>query len=325
LEYAIDKQTIIDNVGFGNTHVVDTAVSWIVAPYGGDYNTVDQGYTGDWAIVPRDYDPVKAAQLLDAAGWVLKDGVRQKGGVKMENVEMPYYEDFVGLAEAIPAYWAELGIFIDPLPIEHNSFFDGIEASEYGLEQPDFGGGPYPLGLNTMGGGPDPAGVEGWIVTRNSYALGSWDTGGDNFGFYSNLRVDELFELGGAAQSYAERKEFYDEMQYLVHQDAAFLMLWNKWKVDAWNNNFAGFGTNRPIAWYGRYFRGDDGSSNVENGVYWRGGTVDKDPVITTVTSEKTVTDVTSVTVPEFMNMVAAFGLVLFSSAIIYRRRRREE
>ena len=325
MEYAIDKQTIIDNVAFGNTHVVDTAVSWIVAPYGGDYNTVDQGYTGDWAIEPRDYDPVKAAQLLDDAGWVLNgDGVRQKGSVKMEGVEMPYYEDFVGLAEAIPAYWAELGIFIDPLPIEHNSFFDGIEASEKGLEQPDFGGGPYPLGLNTMGGGPDPAQVIGWITTRNEY-VGSWDTGGDNFGFYSNERVDELFKLGGGAESYEIRKEYYDEMQYLVHKDAGFLMLWNKWKVDAFNNNFAGFGSNRPIAWYGRYFRGEDGSSNIDKGVYWRGGTVNPGGDVITETS--IVTDITTATtvttVPEFMNMLAAFAIVLYTGVFVYRRRRR--
>jgi ABC-type transport system substrate-binding protein len=68
MEHAIDKETIVDEVLFGITRVTNTGLSWIVAPYGGDYNSVDQGYTGDFPIEFREYNPDKARQILDDAG-----------------------------------------------------------------------------------------------------------------------------------------------------------------------------------------------------------------------------------------------------------------
>jgi peptide/nickel transport system substrate-binding protein len=318
LEYAIDKQTIVDNVLFGNTKPTSTAVSWIVAPYGGDYNTIDQGYTGDFPIVKRDYDPDMARQLLTDAGWDLNgDGVRHKviGGTDytIDDVEMPYYHYATAWAEAISKYWRDIGIHVAPIPIESTTFFQGIEVSELGLDD-EAVGGPYPLGLNTMGGGPDPDSVNGWIRSRPAWGPG-WLLGGDNFGFYSNERVDELFDIGASTADYASRKAAYDELQKIIHDEAGFVMLWNKWKVEAWNNEFAGFGSNRPIAWYGGYFHGTDESSNVEKGVYWRGGTETPDGGIVTVT------------VPEFMDLrvIVALGLFLITGVSVSRRRRKIE
>jgi peptide/nickel transport system substrate-binding protein len=328
MEYAIDKETIVDQVLNGITRPTSTAVSWIVAPYGGDYNTDEFGYTGDWKITPRNFDPDMARTVLDAAGWTLNgDGVRHKviDGVdhKIEGVEMPYYHYATAWGEAIASNWADVGIFVNPVPIESTTFFQGIEVTELGLQNPAVGG-PYPLGLNTMGGGPDPDQVNGWIRTRPAWGPG-WEWGGDNFGFYSNERVDELFDIGASTAVYAERKAAYDELQYLVHEDAGFIMLWNKWKVEAWNNDFTGFGSNRPIAWYGGYFRGNDESSNVEKGVYWRGGTVNPGGDVTTIMTTSIMT--TATTVSEFMDLriLAAFTIVMAAGIFAIRRRRREE
>jgi peptide/nickel transport system substrate-binding protein len=322
MEYAIDKETIVSEVLFGITQVTNTGISWIVAPYGGDYNSVDQGYDGDWPIEFRTYDPDKARQLLDDAGWVLNaDGVREKDGVKIEGTTAPYYHYATAWSEACTGYWEEVGIFIEPIPIQSGVFFETLEVPFWhedregeawsddfigekvptaeGLETNELGG-PFPVSFNTMGAGPDPDDIR--------YHIASWYPGSNNFGFYSNPRVDELFDMGAGTTDYDTRKDIYDELQFLLHEDVACIWLWNKWKIKAYSNDFAGFGTNLPIAWYGRYFRGDDKSTNVDRGVYWKQGTDTPEP-----------------DVPEFMDLRVLVTLTLLGLtgfAVVRRRRK---
>jgi peptide/nickel transport system substrate-binding protein len=323
LEYAIDKQTICTQVLNDVTKPTYTAISWIVAPYGGDYNTVDQGYTGDWPIVKREYDPDMARTLLDDAGWTLNDaGVRHKviDGVDhtMDNFEVPYYHFATNWAEAIMAYWEEVGVFGKAVPIESTSFYAGIEDSAEGLMGEGLGG-PFPIGFNSMGAGPDPDRIKYTTQARN--AEYPWVTGATNFGFYVNDRVDELFDVGAATSDYAARKEAYDEMQYLIHEDVGWIFLFNKWRIEAWNNDFAGFDTNLPLSWYGNYFRGNQTMSNTEDGVYWRGGT--EEPFPQTMTSVVTSIATTTQVIPEFMDIriLAALSILILPGILLYRRR----
>jgi peptide/nickel transport system substrate-binding protein len=323
MEYAINKQGIVDTILNGITKVTDTPISWIVAPYGGDYNTVDQGYTGDWPIVKRTYDPDMARTLLEEAGWTLNaDGVRHKviDGVDYlcSGGEMPYYAYATSWAEAIQQNWQDVGIWITPVPMESATFFDGVEISETGLQNENLGG-PWPASLNTMGAGPDPDNIRDWLEIRSEYP---YTTGGENFGWYINERVDELLQEGRYLSDYSVRKPIYDEIQYLVHQDCPLIFLWNKWKIEAWNNDFAGFGSMRPIAWFGCYFRGNQTTSNIERGVYWRGGSVNPEGDQTTII--QTTTQTTATTVPEFsLKYLAAFASILFIGMLVYRRKLR--
>jgi peptide/nickel transport system substrate-binding protein len=328
MEHAIDKQTIVEQVLSGVTKVTNTPISWIVAPFGGDYNTVDQGYTGNWPIEFRGFDPDKARTLLEDAGWTLNGrGVRHKvidgEDYTIENFDMPYYHFATSWAEAIMAYWQDIGIFVTPVPVDATSFYQKFELGEFGMMDEDMGG-PVPITMNTMGGGPEPNQVRVSMESRDEWAPG-WLKGVDNFGFYENERVDDLFNMGTNTPVYTERKDIYDEMQYLVHEDMPFIFLFNKWKIEAWNNDFAGFGSNRPIAWYGSYFRGNQSASNLEKGVYWRGGTAEPNPE-TVITSIITSIATTTQTVPEFMNLrvLAALTIVLLTGIYIHKKRRKE-
>jgi peptide/nickel transport system substrate-binding protein len=332
LEYAINKPAIVENVLFGITKETSTAITWIVAPYGGDYNTADQGYTGEWEIVKRDYDPDMARQLMEEAGWTLNgDGVRHKvisgKDYTMDNIEVPTYAYATGWADPITGFWEDIGVMAQAVPIEHTTFVDGMEIGEMGMMIDTVG--PFAVAFNTMGGGPDPDQLASAVESRNEWGPG-FTTGSWNFGFYSNERVDELFVLGSQTAVYSERKPLYDEMQYLIHEDVGFIYLWNKWKIEAWNNDFAGFGSNRPIAWYGSFFRGDDGSSNLDRGVYWRGGTATPEGEVVTVTdvTTKVTTSVTTAvtTVSEFMGIqfIAMLSMFLIAGFFMYQRRKRK-
>lgn len=186
-------------------------------------------------------------------------------------------------------------------------------------------GGPYPMSMNTMGAGPDPEMIADWIEIRDEWGPG-YKKGRENFGWYSNPRVDELLEQGRATNVYTERKAIYDEMQYLIHEDVGWIFLFNKWRTEGWNNDFAGFGANRPLAWYGSYFRGNQSMSNVEDGVYWRGGSPTPVPETSIVTSIITSVATTTQVVPEFLDLrlLAVFALILVVGLFISRRRKKE-
>jgi peptide/nickel transport system substrate-binding protein len=322
LEYAIDKETITSEVLFGVTKPTYSAVSWIVQAYGGENNVPEMGYDGDWPFDKRSYDPDKAVQLLEDAGWMLgDDGIRHKEidmvDHKME-WEWPYYHWATVQAEAVQGYWEELGIMGQAVPLEDVTFFSAVEASEKGLNNPDVGG-PFPMCFNSMGAGPDPDDTSYWIESRSEWGPG-YVTGSDNMGFYNNPRVDELFKIGKSTPDYAVRKAAYDELQWHMNEDVGWIFLWNRWMVDGWHNDFAGFNSNQPTSWYGSYFRGNQSASNVDNGVYWTKG--DDTPFPETTTPETT----TSPVVPEVFNLrvLTIFAISILAGIILYKRRRYE-
>ena len=73
--YAINRQSIIDNVLFGKTVVMNSFIPqdhWAYPPNGA-------------GLEKYEYNPDKAKQMLDEAGWVEgSDGIREKDGVKMK-------------------------------------------------------------------------------------------------------------------------------------------------------------------------------------------------------------------------------------------------
>jgi ABC-type transport system substrate-binding protein len=306
LEHAIDKETIARDLLNGVTSPTSTSISWIVPAFAGDLNNAADGYTGPFAIEKREFNPDKARDLLDAAGWMLNaDGVREKDGVEIKGFEIVYYDYATTEAEAIQKYWEDIGVFMDPVPIEPATFFQGVEYSEFGLNTVELGG-PWPFSLNTMGGGPLPDAVLPAVQSRLPWGPG-WDRATDNFGFYANDRVDELAELIQSTTDPVIRKESMDEIQYIQHEEVWAIMLYNNWKVEAWNNDFAGFNANLPVAWYGGYYRGNQTMSNEADGVYWVRGEDQK-----------------TTTVPEILDLrvMAAFLLFMFFG-LFYQKRRK--
>jgi peptide/nickel transport system substrate-binding protein len=68
--YAINRKQVIDNVLFGKTTVMNTYVP-----------SDHPSYPGDAELEPYEFNPDRAKELLDQAGWAPgADGIREKGG-----------------------------------------------------------------------------------------------------------------------------------------------------------------------------------------------------------------------------------------------------
>ncbi len=196
-----------------------------------------------WAYNPKvkkyDYNPVKAKQILDEAGWKSgPDGVREKSGLKLAfkistNAGNKIREKFNEIAKQ---NWEAVGARVDIQNYESAAFFGDI------LDHIKF----------------DIA-VFGWVsgVDPDCYSL--WHSNqipdenhgqGQNYVGYKNPRIDYLLTAGQTEINPAKRKKIYDEVQQILSEDVPYMFVYYYNDVNAVNEKLANFKTNPTQAYF---------------------------------------------------------------------------
>ena len=197
--YATDRDSIVDNLWQGLAVKAVTNLSPAIAYY----------QNPDVAVT-YDYDPEKAKQMLDEAGWVPgADGIREKDGVRLEwrcgiiagdQARRP-------IAEALQAWVAEIGCKMEI--VETTAIIDDLRnhKNQMAVFNWTYGG---------SGGDPD----------ATSTLHTDWNASGIN---YSNPEMDDLLERGLAETDPEARKEIYNEVQRLFTEEVPvlFLQFWD--------------------------------------------------------------------------------------------------
>ncbi|MGE5673074.1 MAG: peptide-binding protein [Mycobacterium leprae] len=202
LTSAIDRDSIVKDLKKGHAMVANTHG----APGRWDFND---------SVTKWPYDPTKAGQLLDQAGWKMgPDGIRTKDGKKL-TITFTYSSGDKSLeqqATFIQQSWKKVGVDAKLEGIKFETILDKMKDDS--LQSFTIG---WSLGVE-----PDP------------YSI--WDSkGGFNYmNHYSNPAVDKLIEDGRATMDQAKRKADYSQMQELLAQDQPYTWL-------AFNNTLAGF------------------------------------------------------------------------------------
>jgi peptide/nickel transport system substrate-binding protein len=190
LLYALDREAMIESIRFGYGEVaVGTmpTLSWAYNPDG-----IEQTYP---------YDPDKAKQLLDDAGWVEgSDGIREKDGQKLSftmytNAGNQVRESYLTVLQE---YWAEIGVEMTPQLEPFPSLVERI------TETFDFEA--FLIGFQ-------------WDVAPDQSTMFSCAaTGGNGFNAtnYCNEEVDALLEEANSETDRARRIELYTEFQNIV-------------------------------------------------------------------------------------------------------------
>ena len=133
LQYAVDRQAIVDGLLNGTETRADTLLSPEVR------------YC-DVPLEVRAHDPARAASLLDEAGWILgEDGVRQKGGEKAV-VRLAYNANNAqekSIGEFLQADLKKLGIEVRLLGEEKQAFLDRQKSGDFELQYSLSWGTPY--------------------------------------------------------------------------------------------------------------------------------------------------------------------------------------
>lgn len=198
LNLGIDRQAIIDGVLVGTGRPAST----FIPPEYGEYHNAD-------AVFP--YDPEQAAELLDAAGWVMgADGIRAKDGQRAEFTLMYRPSDLVR-RDLSAAFASEV------LPLGFDVTIEGVD-----FDQAEPRAGQDAI---LLGGGDTPYDVDSQIykALHSSYpAAGAFY---DNPSQYANPEMDAALHAGRTTVDPAARVEAYQHVQELYVADPSMVLL----------------------------------------------------------------------------------------------------
>jgi peptide/nickel transport system substrate-binding protein len=180
---------------------------------------------GDW-----EYNPTRAAQLLDEAGWARgAGGVRAKDGVRMKVL---YQTTVNGLRQQVQAIMKKefetLGLEVELKAIPSDVFFstdpnNPDSNSKFLADIQEWSTSPSQ---------PDPQFfMQGFITSQIAQASNKWS--GQNRARYSNPEIDRLWEQAGKELDQAKRDEIFKSMNRTLHSDVNVVPLFVR------NNAFA--------------------------------------------------------------------------------------
>ncbi|MGA9350496.1 MAG: peptide-binding protein [Anaerolineae bacterium] len=230
LLYALDRQAIVDSIAMGLGEVAHSCVP----PISWAYNPDNE---------PRyDYNPEKAKELLEEAGWKDEngDGIREAHGVQGVEDGTPFSFELntnagnverEQLIQSMQQYWADVGVDAKPAPIEWNALLAKLTESY-----------DYQVIMVGFAWDIDPDQKTMWYT--ESYG------GGFNMNKYSNPELDKILEDALLTTDQEKRKAYYFEMQRIVAEDVPSPILYFRQATDCWNKRLHEYNPNAvDIRW----------------------------------------------------------------------------
>lgn len=199
LAYALDREGMVQSAWGGQAGVLN---AWIPPGITWAYNAEVQ------ELYP--YDPVKAAELLESAGWTAgPDGILMKDGERFEFTlyAFPEWQPFALMAEVVQQNLSDIGIKVD------------VELRE-----------SMTWNANIWQPGDFDATI-GYFHVADPDALyprlhcSQFPPEGMNNQFYCNEEVGRLIEAGRTELDQAKRRDIYDELQWLIAEEMPYIFI----------------------------------------------------------------------------------------------------
>lgn len=214
IAYAIDRATII------HTKLHDRAVAAT-----GMLPTFHWAYAGD---VPRyDYDPARARQLLDAAGYPDPDGDGPRPRFTLV-YKVSSDRLRVALATVIADMLRRVGIGVDLRVYDFATLFTELKKGNYQVSQLQI---------------PEISEADLYIQFFASERIPTRDDldAGANRARYRNPEVDRLIVAGRRTLDRPGRKRIYAEIQRILARDVPVVSLWHEDNLAVTRRNVHGF------------------------------------------------------------------------------------
>jgi peptide/nickel transport system substrate-binding protein len=165
------------------------------------------------------YDPAKANQLLNEAGWTGRDaaGYRTKDGKELD-VKLPYPAGSVvtsegtSLLETLQQQWKQAGFNVTLIPETQAQTFAGAYSTPNSYDaQPWYWTSPSAAIL--------------WIVWRPSTKA---DPNYSNSSFYNNNQLSAVIQEGNTAATTPAADQYYGQAQAIIQDQAAAVGLYDQ-------------------------------------------------------------------------------------------------
>ncbi|HEY1655433.1 MAG TPA: peptide ABC transporter substrate-binding protein [Candidatus Tumulicola sp.] len=223
IRYAINRPELIQKISHGHAVVQESVMP-----------TVNPLAPTDIALVP--FDPAKAKQLLDAAGWkVGPDGIRVKNGQRL-SLQFPYYTGSASAdnaVELIREWLRDVGIDIQTRKFAPAVFF-----------------GPYQQNGIVYGGKWDMT-YFSWQALPSADISNNWECNqippnGQNVSHYCNKELDKLLEEVKATYDPAKQKKLLDRELHIIADNVPTIVTGVAQVGYAHSPNLTGY---HPNAW----------------------------------------------------------------------------
>ncbi len=225
IDLAVDKQALVHGLMADKVKVAGSLLP--VGPY-----TVD--------LPPSEFNPNKAQQLLDQAGWVVgSDGIRTKGGVRAHLTLIN------GLGNRLAEETAQV--------IAGDLQAVGIETESKELPPSVLGGGfatnsPFTLGNFDLVLYLRTVPIDPQAYLHNQHASDQVPSPqlqtGNNVSRIQDPRLDQALAAAGNTLDDTQRQAAYVSVSELIHADEAVIPLFPSLQVDARKNYLQGWQTN---------------------------------------------------------------------------------
>jgi peptide/nickel transport system substrate-binding protein len=163
-----------------------------------------QSWAYDADVPQYNYDPERARQLLEQAGYPAVNGVRFHLTMKSSTQESTRL-----MAAVLQQQLRAVGIALDIRTFEFATFFSDVSRGAFQI-----------YSLRWIGGNEDPDIFEHVFYSDNTPPRGT------NRSFYSNPQVDRLIDGGRQELNEQKRKRDYAEIQSIVAGDLPYINLW---------------------------------------------------------------------------------------------------
>jgi peptide/nickel transport system substrate-binding protein len=189
--YALDRSPMIEYLWRGQAQPARS----ILPPQSWAYNANVPAY---------EHDPVKARELLDAAGYRAVNGIRFHVTMKTSTDENTRL-----MVAVMQQQLREVGIALDIRSFEFATFFADVTHGTFQL-----------YGLRWIGGNEDPD------IFEYAFHSAKFPPNGANRGFYSNPQVDVLIDQARREVDPNVRKILYAQVQSILAEDVPAINLW---------------------------------------------------------------------------------------------------
>lgn len=159
-------------------------------------------------LVPYDYNVETAAKMLDEAGWIEKDGKREKNGQTL-TLNLLYNSDSVTektIAEYLQSEYAKLGITLTITGEEEQSYRDNMKAGNFDMIFNICWGSPY-----------DP---QSSLSAMRRPVYGDFAA---QQGLEDKAAIDEAITNILVSTDETKRQELYKEVLTRLHEDAIYI------------------------------------------------------------------------------------------------------